>query len=114
MVKATAKIPPVEVPAIRSNRVVENQASRRSGAEVRFYGVPVISGAMSLYARLGNTQILGVPACTMHAPNTAFDRLFPVVLTGIELSFNETRKLGHGGLCLKCENCAYPLCPFCK
>ncbi len=87
---------------------------RRSGAEVRFYGVPVISGAMSLYARLGETQILGVPACTMHAPNTAFDRLFPVVLTGEELSFDETRRLGHGGLCLKCSECTYPHCPFCK
>ena len=87
---------------------------RRSGAEVRFYGVPVISGAMSLYARLGNTQILGVPACTMHAPNTAFDKLFPIVLTGEELSFSETRRLGHGGLCLKCGECTYPHCPFCK
>lgn len=93
---------------------VTPEGIRLSGAEVRFYGVPVISGAMSLYARLGDTHILGVPACTIHAPNTAFDRLFPVVLTGEELTFDGTRKLGHGGLCLKCDKCAYPVCPFCK
>ena len=93
---------------------VTPEGIRRSGAEVRFYGLPVISGAMSLYARLGDMHILGVPACTMHAPNTAFDKLFPIVLTGQELTYQETRKLGHGGLCLKCEKCAYPVCPFCK
>ncbi len=93
---------------------VTPEGIRRSGAEVRFYGLPVLSGAMSLYAKLGDTHILGVPACTMHAPASAFDKLFPIILTGEELSFDETRKLGHGGLCLKCEKCAYPVCPFCK
>lgn len=87
---------------------------RRSGAQVRFYGLPVLSGAMSLYAKLGQTHILGVPACAMHAPTSAFDRLFPILLTDEELSYQETRKMGHGGLCLKCEKCAYPVCPFCK
>ena len=87
---------------------------RKSGAQVRFYGLPVLSGAMSLYAKLGDTHILGVPACVMHAPTSAFDKLFPIILTGEELSYQETRKMGHGGLCLKCEKCAYPVCPFCK
>ncbi len=93
---------------------VTPEGVRRSGAEVRFYGVPIISGAMSLYARLGDTHILGVPACTMHAPNTAFDKLLPIVLADQEPALRELRKLGHGGLCLKCEACAYPVCPFCK
>ena len=93
---------------------VTPEGIRRSGAQVRFYGLPIMSGAMSLYAKLGDTHILGVPACTMHAPTSAFDKLFPIVLTGEEPSFDETRKLGHGGLCLKCEKCAYPVCPFCK
>jgi len=87
---------------------------RRSGAELRFYGLPVLPGAMFMYGRLGQTHILGVPACVLHSPATAFDRLFPVVLTGEELTFGDTRRLGHGGLCLKCEPCAYPVCPFCK
>jgi hypothetical protein len=87
---------------------------RKSGADVRFYGLPVLPGAMFLYAKLDNVHVFGVPACVLHAPSTAFDALFPVVLTGEELTFAETRKMGHGGLCLKCDECRYPVCPFCK
>ena len=87
---------------------------RNSGAKVAFYGLPVLAGAMFLYAKLDDVHILGVPACVLHAPTTAFDALLPVVLSGEELTFAETRKLGHGGLCLKCEECRYPVCPYCK
>ena len=93
---------------------VTPQGIRKSGAEVRFYGLPVLPGAMFLYAKLDNVHILGVPACVLHASSTAFDALFPVVLAGEELTFAETRKMGHGGLCLKCDECNYPVCPFCK
>jgi hypothetical protein len=87
---------------------------RKSGADVKFYGLPVLAGAMFLYAKLGDTHVLGVPACVLHAPTTAFDALFPVVLTDEELSFTGTRGMGHGGLCLKCPECTYPVCPYCK
>jgi hypothetical protein len=87
---------------------------RRSGAKINFYGLPVLPGAMFLYARLKQTHILGVPACVLHAPSTAFDILFPRVLTDEELTFAGTRQLGHGGLCLGCEKCNYPVCPFGK
>ena len=93
---------------------VTPEGIRKSGAQVRFYGLPVLPGAMFSYARLGSTPVLGVPACVLHAPATAFDKLFPIILTGEDLTFEETRKLGHGGLCLKCGQCTYPLCPFCK
>jgi len=35
---------------------------------------------------------------------------------GIELlaAPSELAELGHGGLCLKCETCNYPVCPFGK
>ena len=90
------------------------QGIRKSGADVRFYGLPVLPGAMFLYAKLDNVHVLGVPACVLHAPTTAFDALFPIVLTGEELSFESTRPMGHGGLCIKCPECSYPVCPFCK
>ena len=87
---------------------------RKSGAQVSFYGLPVLPGAMFMYANLSGTHILGVPACVLHSHATAFDRLFPTILTGEALTFEDTRKLAHGGLCLKCDQCAYPVCPFCK
>jgi molybdenum cofactor synthesis domain-containing protein len=93
---------------------VTPEGIRRSGAEVRFYGLPVLPGAMFMYAKLGQTHIMGVPACVLHSPATAFDTLFPIIATGEELSFEGTRKLGHGGLCMNCAQCHYPVCPFCK
>jgi len=46
---------------------------RNSGAKVAFYGLPVLAGAMFLYAKLDDVHILGVyrPAL-LHAPTTAF------------------------------------------
>ena len=93
---------------------VTPEGIRKSGAQVRFYGLPVLPGAMFLYAKLGDVSVLGVPACVLHAPTTAFDLLFPRLLTEEDLSYEDTRELGHGGLCLKCDKCYYPVCPFGK
>jgi hypothetical protein len=93
---------------------VTPEGIRDSGAQVRFYGLPVLPGAMFLYAKLGDVPVLGVPACVLHAQTTAFDLLFPRLLAGEDLSYENTRELGHGGLCLKCDKCDYPVCPFGK
>jgi molybdopterin biosynthesis enzyme len=87
---------------------------QRSGAEVIFYGVPVLPGSMSVYARLGKTVILGAPACVVHDPITALDVFLPRVLADDPIFAEEVSRLGHGSLCLKCPVCRYPLCPFGK
>jgi len=87
---------------------------RKSGAEVIFYGVPVLPGSMSAYARLGKTIILGAPACVVHDPTTALDLFLPRVLAEDPISAKEVARLGHGGLCWKCPVCRYPVCPFGK
>ena len=87
---------------------------RRSGAEVVFYGTPVLPGAMFAYARLGKTTILGTPACVVHDPVTALDVFLPRVLADDPVSARDVAPLGHGGLCLRCPVCRYPVCPFVK
>ncbi len=87
---------------------------RKSGAEVSFYGVPVLPGSMSAYARLGRTVILGAPACVVHDPVTALDLFLPRVLADDLISAEEVARLGHGGLCWKCEVCRFPVCPMGK
>jgi len=87
---------------------------RRSGAEVVTHGVPVLPGSMSVYARLGETAILGAPACVIHDPATALDLFLPRVLAGDSPTRKEMARLGHGGLCLKCPVCRFPVCPFGK
>jgi len=87
---------------------------RQAGAEVVFYGVPVLPGSMSVYARLGKTVILGAPACVVHDPVTALDLFLPRVLADDIISAEEVSRLGHGGLCWKCSACRYPVCPMGK
>ena len=87
---------------------------RKSGAEVVFYGTPVLPGAMFAYARLGKTVILGAPACVIHDPVTALDVFLPRVLADDPVCAADVALLGHGGLCLRCPVCRYPVCPFGK
>ncbi len=58
--------------------------------------------------------ILGIPACGMYASITVFDLVLPRVLAGERIGRKEIAELGHGGLCLKCDQCRFPVCPFGK
>ncbi len=58
--------------------------------------------------------ILGIPACGMYSNTTVFDLILPRVLAGEKIGRKELAETGHGGLCLKCEVCRYPVCPFGK
>ena len=96
------------------------------------YGSPVLPGAMFLvayvraetYRRRSAEEIsaesselipvLGIPACGMYCNITIFDLILPRVLAGEKIGRKELAELGHGGLCLKCKGCRYPVCPFGK
>ncbi len=58
--------------------------------------------------------ILGIPACAMYHATTVFDLVLPRILAGERIGRRELAELGHGGLCLNCEVCRYPVCPFGK
>ncbi|MBI5408403.1 MAG: molybdopterin-binding protein [Nitrospirae bacterium] len=119
-------------------------AIRNLGVEEFTYGSPVLPGSMFLVAYASakvqkcksaeaqktddrstfNVQrstknpelipILGMPACGMFASITVFDLILPRVLAGEKIGRKEIAELGHGGLCLKCDKCRYPVCPFGK
>jgi molybdopterin biosynthesis enzyme len=74
----------------------------------------VLPGAMFMVAYLKKVPVLGIPACGMYATRTILDMILPRVLTGEKITRTEIAKLGHGGLCLKCKTCSYPVCPFGK
>lgn len=76
------------------------------------YGSPVLPGAMFMLAYTEKVTILGIPACGMYFRTTVFDLVFPRVLTGEVLSRKDITSLAHGGLCLGCDVCRYPICPF--
>jgi molybdopterin biosynthesis enzyme len=115
-------------------------AIKKLGAEDITYGSAVLPGAMFLVAyvseeeqKLGRAEvedletselpnlrtsglipILGIPACGMYAKTTIFDLILPRVLAGEKIGRRELAELGHGGLCLNCDVCRYPVCPFGK
>ncbi|RJQ48137.1 MAG: molybdopterin-binding protein [Nitrospiraceae bacterium] len=89
-------------------------AIRNLGVEEITYGSPVLPGSMFLAAYKDAIPILGIPACGMYADITVFDLVLPRVLAGEKLGRKELAALGHGGLCMKCETCRYPQCPFGK
>lgn len=93
---------------------VTRRGVRMTGARVIIYGTPILPGAMFLYARLDGTPILGLPACVYYHQTTIFDVMFPRILAGVEITKDEVAAMGHGGLCMSCPQCRYPICPFGK
>lgn len=90
-------------------------AIKATGADIVSYGSPVLPGAMFLLSYYnGNIPVLGLPGCVMYAKRTVFDLVLPRIMADEKLTKRDLVKLGHGGLCLGCEECHYPVCGFGK
>jgi hypothetical protein len=104
-------------------------AVKNLGADDITYGSPVLPGSMVLVGYIEKQRgaegrhgggdpapvpVIGIPACGMYSRTTVFDLLLPRVLAGERIGREEIADLGHGGLCLQCEECRYPVCPFGK
>ncbi|HDZ59796.1 MAG TPA: molybdopterin-binding protein, partial [Actinobacteria bacterium] len=90
-------------------------AARAAGARIEAYGSAVLPGAMFMVGYFDDgVPVLGVPACGIHHPRTIFDLILPRVLTGETITNKDIARLGHGGMCLDCPECRYPVCPFGK
>ncbi len=83
-----------------------------TGAKETFYGSPVLPGAMLMVSKLDNMDIISLPACVFYYQKTVFDLIFPRVLAGECISKDDIAAMGHGGLCMNCEICHYPVCSF--
>lgn len=89
----------------------------RLGAVDITYGSASLPGAMVLTAYIDKetiVPIIGIPACGMYHRTTVFDLLVPRLLAGERIGRRELAEMGHGGLCLGCDVCRYPVCPFGK
>lgn len=87
---------------------------RAAGGQIVAYGAPTLPGAMFMLAYFGKVPVLGLPGCVMYHKSTIFDLVAPRLLAGEVLSRKDITRLGHGGLCLACEECRYPECGFGK
>ncbi len=68
------------------------------GGELFRRGVPAHPGSMLWLARLGDTQLLGLPRCGAFGLATAADLLLPRIMAGERLSPGSVAALGHGGI----------------
>jgi hypothetical protein len=93
---------------------VTREGILETGARLVAYGAPVLPGAMFLYALYDNIPIIGLPACVYYHRATAFDLILPRILAGETITRGDIIAMGHGGLCLNCEQCRFPACPFGK
>ena len=93
---------------------VSRMAIVDSGAEDIVYGTPVLPGAMFLFGHYGDVPILGLPACVLYFEITVFDLIIPRILAGEIITRKDLASMAHGGLCLYCNECRYPVCPFGK
>ena len=90
-------------------------AIKQSGADIVTYGAPVLPGAMFLLGYYEDgTPVMGLPGCVMYAKATIFDLVLPRIAAGVKLGKADFVAYGEGGLCLGCEHCTYPHCPFGK
>ena len=87
---------------------VTRRALVESGLDDFLYGVPVLPGTMSLMGRIGDMQVIGVPACALYYKTTFLDLALPRMLAGRECSRAELAHLGEGGFCRSCPSCNWP------
>ena len=62
---------------------------RATGAEVIFYGAPVLPGSMFMLAYLGRVPICGLPGCVMFNGVTILDLLLPRFFAGEKVKRSE-------------------------
>ena len=86
----------------------------KAGAEDLLFGSSVMPGAMLLLARIKGVPVIGVPAAAIFYGATVLDLVLPRILAGEKISRRDLAQMAHGGLCLQCEQCRYPICPFGK
>lgn len=90
-------------------------AIKASGAGIVTYGAPTLPGAMLCLGYYeDDTPIIGLPGCVMYAKATVFDLILPRIAAGVKIDRRDIIRMGHGGLCLGCKECHYPVCPFGK
>ena len=97
-------------------------AIKNTGARIVSYGSPVLPGAMFLLAYYEvkdgpnprTVAVMGLPGCVMFDKATVFDMILPRAIAGDRVTRKEIRHFGIGGLCMRCEVCRYPICPFQK
>jgi formylmethanofuran dehydrogenase subunit E len=91
---------------------VTRQGLVAAGLTDALFGLPVTPGNMTLTGNIRGVPVLGIAACALFHQATSLDILLPRILAGLSFTRAGLARMGHGGLCLICETCSFPHCPF--
>jgi molybdopterin biosynthesis enzyme len=83
-------------------------AIERLGGRVVRHGVPAHPGSMLWLARIGRTDLLGLPSCGAYSKATAADLLLPRLLSGERASAATVARLGVGGILTRSMRFRFP------
>ena len=87
--------------AIADRRDVIPAAIVEAGGVVRHLGMPVDPGNLLLIGRLANKPVLGAPGCARSPKENGFDWVLQRLLAGIDVTPDDIRRLGTGGLLME-------------
>ena len=83
-------------------------AVERLGGRVVRHGVPAHPGSMLWLARIGRTDLLGLPSCGAYSKATAADLLLPRLLSGERATAATVARLGVGGILTRSMRFRFP------
>jgi molybdenum cofactor cytidylyltransferase len=83
-------------------------AIERLGGRIVRHGAPAHPGSMLWLARVGRTDVLGMPTCGAYSKATAVDLVLPRLLTGEVAGPALAARLGHGGLLTRSMRFRFP------
>ncbi len=83
-------------------------AIERLGGRVVRHGVPAHPGSMLWLARIGRTDLLGLPSCGAYSKATAADLLLPRLLSGEPATPATVARLGVGGILTRSMRFRFP------
>lgn len=85
--------------AITDRRDVIPSAIERAGGQVNHFGMPVDPGNLLLLGQLADdTPVLGLPGCARSPKINGFDWVLERLLAGVEVSGDDIKRMGVGGL----------------
>ncbi|MCW6509340.1 molybdopterin-binding protein [Lichenifustis flavocetrariae] len=87
--------------AITDRRDVIPAALTEAGGTIEQFGMPVDPGNLLLLGRLGRAWVIGAPGCARSPKENGFDWILQRLLAGIEVTRDDIRRLGAGGLLME-------------
>lgn len=86
------------VSAIVDRRDVIPAAIEAAGGEIVHFGMPVDPGNLMLFARIGQTPVIGLPGCARSPKLNGFDWVLQRCAAGLDISRDDIMRMGVGGL----------------